>query len=36
MTLAGWIFLGFAWGAVVGVAAYCVVRVLRDGRAGRG
>lgn len=31
MTLAGWIFLGFAWSAVLGVAGYCVFRVLRDG-----
>lgn len=30
MTLAGWIFLGLAWSFVLGLAGYCVVRVLRD------
>ena len=30
MTLAGWIFLGCAWSAVLGVAGYCVYRVLFD------
>lgn len=31
MTLAGWIFLVVAWGLVLGVAGYCVLRVLREG-----
>ena len=31
MTVAGWIFLTLAWGAVIGLAAWCVARVLRDG-----
>lgn len=29
MTVAGWIFLGIAWSAVLSVAAYCVLRVWR-------
>ena len=31
MTAAGWLFLVVAWGVVLGLAGYCVVRVLRDG-----
>lgn len=31
MTLAGWIFLGVAWSVVLGLAGYCIARVLRDG-----
>jgi len=31
MTLAGWIFLTFAWGFVLGLAGYCVFRTFRDG-----
>jgi hypothetical protein len=31
MTLAGWIFLTLAWGFVLGLAGYCVVRTFRDG-----
>ena len=29
MTLAGWIFLGLAWGLVLSLAGYCVTRILR-------
>lgn len=31
MTLAGWIFLTLAWSFVIGLAAFCIRRVLRDG-----
>jgi hypothetical protein len=31
MTTAGWIFLIGAWGFVLGLAAYCVIRIWRDG-----
>jgi hypothetical protein len=31
MTLAGWIFMGLAWSFVLGLAAYCVLRTLREG-----
>jgi len=31
VTLAGWIFLGVAWSLVLGLAGYCVYRVLREG-----
>jgi hypothetical protein len=31
MTLAGWIFLALAWSLVIGLAGWCVVRVLREG-----
>jgi hypothetical protein len=30
VTLAGWIFLGLAWSFVLGLASYCITRVLRD------
>jgi hypothetical protein len=29
MTLGGWIFLSLAWGLVLSLAGYCVVRILR-------
>lgn len=29
MTLAGWIFLGLAWGLVLSLGGYCVARILR-------
>ena len=31
MTAAGWLFLGLAWGVVLGLAGYCVWRVWREG-----
>jgi len=31
MTLAGWIFMGVAWTVVIGLAAYCITRTLREG-----
>jgi hypothetical protein len=31
MTVAGWIFLALAWGFVIGLAGWCLARVLRDG-----
>lgn len=31
MTPAGWIFLGLAWTFVIGLAVWCLARVLRDG-----
>jgi hypothetical protein len=31
VTLGGWIFMTLAWGFVVGLAAWCVVRTLREG-----
>lgn len=30
MTLAGWLFLTIAWGLVIGLAGWCVFRVLHD------
>ena len=30
MTIAGWIFLGCAWSIVIGLAAFCIVKTLRD------
>jgi len=31
MTAAGWIFLAAGWGFVLGLAGYCIWRVLREG-----
>jgi hypothetical protein len=31
VTFGGWIFMALAWGLVVGLAAWCVVRTLREG-----
>jgi hypothetical protein len=31
VTLGGWIFLGLAWGFVLGLAAYSVWKTLREG-----
>ncbi len=31
MTIAGWIFLGFAWSIVIGLAVFCIVKTLREG-----
>jgi hypothetical protein len=31
VTAAGWIFLTLGWGFVLGLAGYCLVRILRDG-----
>jgi len=31
VTTAGWIFMGLAWGGVIGLVAFCLWRTLRDG-----
>jgi len=31
MTVAGWVFLALAWGFVIGLAGWCMSRVLREG-----
>ncbi len=31
MTIAGWIFLGVAWSAVIGLAAFCIAKTIREG-----
>lgn len=31
MTIAGWIFLGVAWSVVIGLAAFCIAKTIREG-----
>lgn len=30
MTIAGWLFLGVAWSVVIGLAAFCIVKTIRQ------
>jgi hypothetical protein len=30
VTIAGWIFLGVAWSVVIGLAAFCIVKTIRQ------
>jgi len=36
MTAGGWIFFGLAWGAVLTLAAWCVVQLVRGRRGPEG
>jgi hypothetical protein len=33
MNIWGWIFLGFSWGLIIGLCAYCFYRVLIEPEA---
>jgi hypothetical protein len=34
MTTAGWAFLAASWGLILGLNAFCVVRLMREGDSG--